>query len=323
MNKIIKIILFCLGLSLLFFLLHHVGFKETIRHISEANPVFLFLGVLSYFIVISIRSFKWFILIRVIDPEVKYRKFLPFYLVNTLIGNTTPFKSGEAVTPFLFKRYLKIPVGRGFFVVILDRFLELMTFVIILILVFFYILNRGIENGLVLSVFKWLFAVFFLILIFLIIVAVSRKIVLKVVSFFKKYSFLKRIFEFIEKELNVFYEALPLFKNKGIYQTVVPLTLLGWLFDFLAFYFIFSSVFSIYFMDIVVAQVINVGASLITFIPGGLGVSEISSVYMLSLFGHSIILSTAAILLVRLLLTGFLLIFGLIGSLLLKEKKNN
>ncbi|MBU0999527.1 flippase-like domain-containing protein, partial [Patescibacteria group bacterium] len=162
----------------------------------------------------------------------------------------------------------------------------------------------------------------FLILIFLVIIVVSKRITLKMVRFFKKY-LLRGFFGFIEKELNVFYEALPLFKNKRIYQTVVPLTLLGWFFDFLAFYFIFTSVFQIYFLDVIVSQVINIGASLVTFIPGGWGTSEIGSVYMLNLFGYSVVLSTAAILLVRLFTTSILLISGLIGSLLLKKKNND
>jgi len=323
MNKLIKFILLSLGLLLFIVLIYQVGFSEIIKSISKAKPSFLFWGVFVYLIVIFLRSLRWFVLVRMVDREMRYKRLFPFYLVNSLIGNLTPFKSGETATPFLLKKYLKIPVGKGFSVVILDRFLELVVFVIILILAVLYILKSNIENGLVLSVFKWVFIVLFFFLTFLVIVALSKQTTLRIIRLFnfsRKYSLSKRLLDFVKKELDIFYQAMPLFKNKKIYQKVIPLVLLGWIFDFLAFYLIFSSILPGVFLDVAVAQVINLGASLITFIPGGLGISEISSVYILDLFGYPLILTTAGIILVRFFLTGTLVATGLIGSLLISSK---
>lgn len=326
MNKTIKLILFSFGLLLLFGLIYRIGFYEIIKIITKAKLIFLFLGVLVYLILIFTRSLKWFLLVKIIGNRLKYRQFFPFYLVNSLMGNITPFKSGETVTPFLFKKYLKIPVGQGFSVVILDRLFELIIFTIILILAIFYILNQGIQNSLILSIFQGILITLFLLLAVLITVVISKRITLRIIklfSFFKRYSLGKKILEFIEKELNAFYSILPLFKNKRIYQFMMPLTLLGWFFEILAPYLIFSSILPILFIDIATAQIIATAATFVTFIPGGIGIGEIGMVYILGLFDYSLILTASGVLLVRLFLTGTLLISGLIGFLLIRERRDS
>jgi len=326
MNKVIKLILFSIGLLFLFGLIYQVGPYGIIGIIAKAKLSFLFLGALVYLILIFTRSFKWFLLVRIIKNEIKYKQFLPFYLVNSLMGNITPFKSGETVTPFLFKKYLKIPVGQGFSIVILDRLFELITFTIILVLAVFYMLNWGIQNSLILSIFQGVFIALFLLLAILLILVASKRITFKIVKlfdFFKRYSLGKKILEFAKKELDAFYNILPLFKREKAHRFMVPLTLLSWFFEILAFYFVFSSVFSIPFINIATAQIIVAAATFITFIPGGVGVAEISMVYLLGLFGYSNVLTLSGGLLVRLFLTGTLLISGLVGFFLIKDKKQN
>jgi len=325
MNKVIKLILFSFGLLFLFGLIYRVGFYGIIEIITKAKLSFLFLGVLVYLILIFTRSLKWFLLVRIIGDGTKYRQFLPLYLVNSLMGNITPFKSGETITPFLFKKYLKIPVGQGFSIVILDRLFELIIFIIILVLAVFYTLNRGIQNSLILSIFQGILVALFLLLAILIILVASKRITLKIIklfNFFRRYSLGKKILEFAEKELDAFYGILPLFKDKGIYKFMIPLTLLGWFFEILASYLVFSSVLPILFIDIATAQIIVMAATFVTFIPGGVGIAEIGVVYILGLFGYSLALAASGVLLVRLFLTSTLLISGLIGFLLVRERRD-
>jgi len=312
MSKIIRLTLFSFGLLLLFGLVYRVGFYKITEVIKEPKLFFLFLGILVYLILILIRSFKWFLLIRMIKNRIKYQQFVPLYLANSLMGNITPFKSGETITPFLFKKYLKIPVGQGFSVVIFDRFFELLIFTIILILSVFYVLNQQIQNILTSSVFRGMLIAFFLLLAVFITIIISKRITLKIVRFF-------RVLRFVEKELDSFYNALSLFRNKKAYQLIIPLTLISWFLDVLAYYLVFSSVFHFPFIDVVIAQIIATSATFVTFMPGGVGVAEVSVVYILSLMGHSVLLATSGVLLVRLFLTGTLLITGLVGSILIRK----
>jgi len=322
MNKAVKLILLLVGFLLLVFLIYSAGLYNIIQVISQAKLHLAFLGVLVYLVVIFIRSLKWFLLARVIKKEIVYKRFIPFYLVNSLMGNITPFKSGEVVTPFLFKKYLKIPVGQGFSIVILDRFFELIIFITILALSVLYLLSSGIQGSLIWPFFLGVLIILFLIFVFLLILIISKRTTFKVIeifSFLRKYSLSKRILIFLKKELDIFYQALTLFKDKRIYRLILCLTLLGWFFDILAYYLVFRSVFDVPFLDVASAQIIAAGATLITFIPGGLGIAEGGAAGVLHLLGYPLVLSVSGMLLIRLFLTGTLLITGLIGVILIRN----
>lgn len=313
MNKIIRLILFISGVSILFILVYRIGFHEIVKTIAEAKIDFLIYGLSVCLILILTRAFKWFLLIRITGNKTRFKKFLPLYFVSSLMGNITPFKSGETITPFLFEKYLKIPVGQGFAIVILDRFFELITFAIIFTLTILYVI----------PVFRWALFPLFAFISLLAILIVSQKTSLKILGIFnvfKKYSLIKRILEFAEKELQIFYDGLSLFKNKKVYRFIIPLTLICWFFELLSFYFIVSSVLSASFFHIAAAQVIAIAAILLTFIPVGIGIGEVGIVYVLNLFNYPAVLSAGGALLARIIVTGALFSVGIIGTFLLKEK---
>ncbi|OIO51145.1 hypothetical protein COX74_03155 [bacterium (Candidatus Gribaldobacteria) CG_4_10_14_0_2_um_filter_41_16] len=322
--KLIKLSLLALGMILLFFLINRAGgFFEIVAIITKAKFNFIVYGFLVYLLLILTRAYKWFLLIRAGGVKIKYQSFLPFYLANCLISNISPFKSGEAATPLIFKKYLKIPVGQGFSVVILDRFFELVFFTLIFILAIIYIMKSAVAGELVLSIFKWALVGFVLLTAFLIGIISSKKFSLEILAIFKrfeKYPIINKILEFIKKELEIFYESLKLYKNKGIYKFMIPLTLISWFFEFFSFYLIFSSIMPASFLRIASAQILAIAATLVTFIPGGIGIGELGVVYILNLFYYPAALTTAAVLLARLILTGTLLASGIAGSFLLKEK---
>lgn len=322
-TKLIKLTFFIIGVLLLFFLIRRVGLREIVKIISGARINFLIYGFIIYVMLMLTRAYKWCLLIRASGIEIKYKELLPSYFLNCLISNITPFKSGEAATPLILKKYLKIPMGKGFSVVIFDRFFELLIFTLIFALAVVYIINISIISGIVLSVFKWTLAGFIILISFLLLVITSPKIISKIISIlklFQKYQLIKKIIEFIERELQIFCDSLSLFKNKRVYQFMIPLTLISWFFEFLSFYLIFASVIPAAFLKVAVAQVIAIAATLITFIPGGIGVGELGAVYVLNLFDYSIILNTSGVLLARLILTGTLLTMGTIGTMLLKDR---
>jgi len=323
LTKLIKLIFFIFGAFLLFFLIKRIGFQEIIKIISKVKISFLIYGFLAYLLLMFTRAFKWFLLIRTIGHKVKYKELLPFYFINCLMSNITPLKSGEAATPLILKKYLKIPVGQGFSVIILDRLFDLIIFTSIFTLAAICLIKAVAANGLILSVFKWALIGFILLIFFLIVIITSPKISLKIIRAFnplKKYFLVKKFLEFVEKELKIFYNSLSLFKNKKVYQFMIPLTLVCWFFEFFSFYLIFKSIMLAPFFHVAAAQVIAIAATLITFIPGGLGVGELGVVYILNLLNYSIVLSTAGAFLARIILTGTLLVVGMVGAVMLKEK---
>ena len=325
MNRIIKLFLFSFGLFVLFALIYRVGFWEVLKIITKAKIHLIILGIFFYITLIFARSVKWFLLLRTLQNKIRYKQFFPFYLVNSLMGFTTPFKSGEMITPLLLKKYLEIPAGQGFSVVLLDRFFELIIFLLILLFAVFYILNAGVQNSPALFIFQQIFLILGLLISFLIIIIASKKITLKmlgVFNFLKRFSPIKKFLEFIERELDNLYNALSLFRNKKVYRFMIPLTLLVWFFEIIAYYLVFNSVFYIPFIDVAVSQMIAAAATFATFIPGGMGVAEFGAVYVLGLIGYPDTLTLSGALLVRFFLTGTLLTSGLIGVLLIKRRSS-
>lgn len=311
---LVKIILLCVGLFLLLGLIYKVGFAEIIKAISGARLGIAALGVFIYLAVIAMRSFKWFLLARSLDGKISYWNFVPLYLTNSLIGNLTPFKSGEIATPFLFKRYLKIPVGQGFSLIIFDRFFELVVFILFLISALFYILNQNIQSNLVIIfVIKIAIIAIFLLLAMLIAVIASRQFAIKITKFL-------RVFKFIGDNLDGFYYALHLFKNGRTYQSMVVLTIASWLVEILAYYLVFSSVLSAPIISVATAHIIAGAATFITFIPAGIGVSEVGVTSILGFMNYPVSLVAAGAILADIFLTGALLITGFIGSALIRRE---
>jgi len=312
MNKKTKLILFLSGSALFFYLIKRVGFAEVVGILGNVRWSWILAGVILYAILIFLRSFKWFILAINIKNDVKYRRFAPFYLVNSLMGNLTPFKSGEAATPFLLKKYLGIELGQGFFVVILDRFFELAIFSLFLIFSLIYVLGKGIANTFIFPIFWAMMAILLAALVFLIIALVSREAFVKMLKFF-------RIFNRIEKNLAAFYNAWRFFKNKKVYWPLALLTAVGWILEVLSYWLIFNSVFPVSLFDAMTAQMIAAAATFLSFVPGGVGVGEIGAVYVLNLFKYPAVLATSGVIVARVFLTGILIIAGLAGLVVLRH----
>ena len=81
-NRVVKLLLFLVGFSLLIALIYRVGFPEIIRVISGAKPHLIFLGILVYLLVILTRSLKWFLLTRIIENKIKTNTASNCFLVK-------------------------------------------------------------------------------------------------------------------------------------------------------------------------------------------------------------------------------------------------
>ena len=64
-------------------------------------------------------------------------------------------------------------------------------------------------------------------------------------------------------------------------------------------------------------------ASLVAFIPAGVGVSEVSVISVLSLFGYQFTLTAAGAILADLFLTSTLLVSGALGSVFIRKEERN
>lgn len=317
MKNCIKIILFAIGVLALLFLIAKSDIRKIAEIISRANLSLVFLGLTLYLILVFARSLKWLLLAKSIKESVKYKEILPVFLANSFLGNITPLKSGGILSPFLFKKYLKIEEGQGFFVMVLDMLYELAVFFCLLFFSLLYLLNYKAENKTILLAKELLF-LFVIIVIFSAAFLSLKKVLLKLFGFFEK----NKIIEFLKRQISIFYDTFSLLKEKKIHLFLLLTTVIVWLLEVLSFYFIFSSVSPVFFLQVTSAQIIAAGATFLVFTPAGIGVAELSIFFILSIFGYHKEMILAGILLTRFLLTGTLLLIGFIGSLFLKEKSN-
>jgi len=321
MKKFLNIILLIIGLFLFYELISRVGLAGIAQALKSANLLFCAAGVFFYLIAVALRARKWLFWGKILKRELKYREILPFFLANSLMGNLTPLKSGEAVTPFLFKKYFNVSVGRGFSLIILDRFSELAVFVCLLIGAACYLLWRGVSSHLVFTLFVIIFLTLFLIAFLLLGIVLFRGATLKFIHRMAGVRLLKKTSDFLEKEVLNLYEGIELVRRERIYSRVILFTALGWFFEFGASYSFLSSVSSLSLLDSISAQVFAYVATLVAFVPGGIGVSEISWVSLLNLMGYAKVQTAAGVILARIFLTGTIILGGAVGFYFLKKRK--
>jgi uncharacterized protein (TIRG00374 family) len=315
--SLLKIALFILGIIFLFLLVRKAGIKEILRAVEGARIELIILGLVFYLALVLIRAFKWFFIAKKFKPDLKYKKFLPFYLINYILGNISPLKSGETITPFIFKKYLNIPFGQGLSVVFLDRLLELIIFSLFFLSAVIYIIMSGILNHA--SFISIIIASAVLIFLISAVIAIIKRqsYAFKIISYLKRISVTKKTALFLEKELDVFYSSLKLLEKS--YKKLILLTIFSWCLELLSFYFVFSSVIALPFFKVASSQIMSIAAAFVTFIPAGIGIGEIGTIYILKLFGFSVALTTAGVLLARVILTGTLALLGIIGILFIKR----
>lgn len=321
-RQVLNLILLGIGVVLFYLFISRVGFKKIAQTLSGANLFFCLLGVFIYLGVIAIRARKWLVWSRILKRDASYKEILPFYLINSLMGNITPLKSGEAVTPFFLKKFLKTSVGRGFSLVLLDRFSELFVFVLFLIWAICYLILRGLPGSFMSALLISIFAVLFLLLVLLSVVVFLKTLTLKIIQRIALVGFFKKPFEILGKEILNLYEGIDLAKKEKIFIKIILLTVLGWFLEFGAYYAVFLSVVRLHFFDVISAQIVSSAASLVAFVPAGIGVGDISSASLLNWMGYPLIQTMGAILLVRVFLTGTLLFVGAIGFYLVKRKQS-
>ena len=315
-------VLLGVGLILFYLFISHIGFKEIAQTLKSAKLFFCFAGVFAYLCAIVVRSRKWFFWIRAIRRDLRYREILPFFLVNLLIGNITPFKSGEVATPVFLKKFFKISVGRGFSIIVLDRFSELVVFMSILIWAVFYLISRGLPYNFIFELFLVFFSFLSIFLFLLLCIIFFQNSTLKIIRKLISGKIFKKLAIFLEKEILYLYEGINLAKKERIYAKIFFLTVVGWVFDFLAFYFVFLSVSRPYFFDIAASQVLSAAVSFVAFIPNGIGVVEIGVTSLLNLMGYPLVQMAGAMVLMRIFLMGTLILAGIAGFYFMKEKQS-
>ncbi|MBN1779894.1 flippase-like domain-containing protein [bacterium] len=302
-------------------LMRRVGLGALARMFHDADKGCWILAVFLYFLSMLFRGQKWYLLLSTVQ-KIRFGRFFPMYLVNNVMGTITPVKSGEAVGPVLFKRYLGIELGHGFSVFLIDRIFELGFILISLGFSFVYLaLNVPMPALLYQSILiAFVMTVFVLALMFAVLF-VERWGYGMTDMFIKwfRHGRLQRMFTAMREELNHFYTFR---KNDGVTRTMFPLFLLtglAWLFQFIAVWLVVISLLPVDFWASLAAQGIAIPISIVSMIPAGIGISAVGYQSIMALFGYAYEPVVGAALLSKILFLGLIFISGWLSSLCLNR----
>lgn len=290
----------------------------------SANKWYWITGVAVYFCSLLLRAVKWYILVTM-KKRVVFSTFLAMYLVNSVAGNITPFKSGEAVAPFLMKKYFGVDIGSGVSVLLFDRILEMIWMLVFLVVSFVYLLlHAGIARVFGYSIFAAI--VLLLVLLFsLLLVGLNEKIgygLLKGFNRIIKWQVYRKRAPGIRNELQTFYAGRQIINEKWKMALLFVLTGVCWFAQFIALWLVVLSTFPVAFMPSVVAQGIAVPVSLISFVPAGMGVTAVSYQYIMSLFGYPFDSVVSAALFSKILFMGLIFCSGFLASFALRQPES-
>lgn len=322
-RNLFTILLFLLGLTILFLLIYSIGFKVIIDTLKKTNHYFLILGVGTYFLSILNRALKWYLILNDDKNKIPFKDFFPLYNINALITSITPAKSGDlVVAPIIFKKYLKISINRIGSVIILDRFYEVLFLVIFMVLGMFHLILLKQISSLLVNSFIIAITLLLILLAFLLLMlnytTIFMKVLIRLKNYLKNPIFVSLI-EFINRELNIFCRNTKQYKKRKIFKFLVPLTISAWFLQIMAFYFIMKSIFSIPFFLFASSLFISIGVGIVSFIPLGIGSVTITWAYILSLFEYPMAQTTSGWILIITLSITSMFLYAMISLFYLRK----
>jgi uncharacterized protein (TIRG00374 family) len=241
--------------------------------------------------------------------EISFKDNFMVYLAG-LSMMLTPAGSGSLIKSFLFKKIHNFDYSKTIAVGIQEKFYDILGPIIVLSFLLLFIDFDEIK----------IIVLILLILLLFFIFPKSKKIISFLISFLKKFKSLEKT----NLSIDQFYNYYSLLINKKNLSHFIPLSIFATLVDGVALYFAFLSlgIDLNYFESITSVYLPNI-VGLITFIPGGVGVTEAGMLSILIGLGIPIASASAAVLFVRLTGIWFYVLLGIFSKIyLLKIIKN-
>ena len=329
-KKVVSIFLLIIGLILLIGLIKIQGWKNILDALRGARVSWIAASVVVYYFGVLVRAFKSYYLLKSLHYRMRFRDFVPLYLISSIMGTITPMRSGESALPFLLKKHLKSSIGSGFSIVFTDRVFELIVLLLLMSTSTAYMVFSFELPSILLKTLGIGFIILLLIVAILIFISFKRSIALTILAYLEKsvsktrrLNLLHRVLSRISQEFGKFYEGLALFNKGIILKYIFFLTVVAWGFELSAFYLLAKSLINISFLVVISCQIITAGVALASFIPAGIGSANVSFVYLLSLAGYPKTESTAISLLAPSLWLGSLSLFATFSFVFLRLRLKN
>ncbi|HYG61837.1 MAG TPA: lysylphosphatidylglycerol synthase transmembrane domain-containing protein [Thermoanaerobaculia bacterium] len=288
-RRLLGWLLYGFGLSLLVALIVRTGPWRMLEALLESRWQPVALAILALAIGQTLRGIKWAYLIGQVQPGVDRPLVVGCYFTNILVSYWTPARSGEALAPLLLASRCGTPKRLGLAVILVDRMADVAFLAAALVGSALYLGSHAgsAEGSGTLRTSLYAAAAF---------AAVLGAAGVAVLRATRPGLAARQALEGdLPPEDGLFGRLTGLFwkLRAAIAQVVRPrrlgvlwiLTMAAWLFDFANLYWMVNAVTPIRFVESSVAQSVAAGASLASFVPGGIGVATASYVVVADLLG--------------------------------------
>jgi len=314
----IKFLLKIIGLLILVYILSKIDYKLLWQELSQAKIIFLVLAIIATILEIITKSLRWQVILKSLGINVAKKTSIRLHWLGLYAGVITPGRVGEIIKVY-FLKLRNHNAFRSFLSVVIDRFFDVATFLILGSLVAVFFLREISLHILALGGIIILGFVFILLLLNK--KSFVHKIAKKIITKFSTHT-LENYSQFTFKKL---WQGIKNLKAEIILRGIFY-WFLSFLFFFLAKYFIALALsIEISFANIII---VSTALALVSALPisiAGLGTRDAASIYLFSLFAISketAILFSMLILLVDLIAVSFGLIPYLQESNKIKSAKN-
>lgn len=252
-----------------------------------------------------VRTFRWHFFLKEIDNKVPFGINIIYYLAGFALI-LSPGRLGEVIRSPYLKRVYDIPIYKSASIVFVERFYDLLGIIVLLTV------------GLIFVEFDRTIVLAPIILVIIIAVIFKNKSIFsKILEKLSKIKPLRNIKSNYEES---YYSALKIMKAKffilGISTSIVTYFL-----QTLAVYFIILSLNGYITIEkVLVIYPITMFASVVTLIPGGIGVFEGGMVGLLSIYGLHYEIAITTSLLIRIIGMGLFSALGIICLRIISKK---
>ncbi len=303
---------------------------EAFSRFFTANLLYLVLAALLMLVSMIIKAYRFFILIKPSNPELKFLKFLLPFFVGYGFSTLGPLKSGEIASVEINKRSLSVPRSSSLAAIAFFRIFDL--FVVLIL----FIIGLGTTiPGMVEEQYTILLNIVFYI-------ALTGTIILSILLFFPPVGRLflrgvkaivgkishkgkKWLDTVIDPALENYYTSLQyLYKQVFLAMLVVVTTLIRWFLEFLSFKLtIMAFGENITILDAAAISSITLFVGMLTLVPAGLGTGTLTTQYLLEQLSIAPAIAAASVIFQTIVGTGVTLSVAAISSFFVKEQKEN
>lgn len=135
MSRRVKILIALLiGLVLLAISLWGIDFGEMRGHMSRARPVWLVAAAALYLSAYLVRSLRWRLILSPVE-RITVQESFSMMMAGYFLNYVIPIRAGEVAKSFFLKRLRGVPIATSLPTVFVDKLLELVSIVLVILLV--------------------------------------------------------------------------------------------------------------------------------------------------------------------------------------------